>query len=48
MDSIQWTSKKRYVGLGIFANNYDGDPMNWELNLGIWLTNLSGQSMNFI
>lgn len=23
---IQWTSKKRYIGLGLFANSYDGDP----------------------
>ena len=23
---IQWTSKKRYLGLGLFANSYEGDP----------------------
>lgn len=30
---IQWTSEKRYFGLGLFANNYDGNPSKLETQL---------------
>lgn len=30
---IQWTSKKRYLGLDLFASNYDGDPSELETQL---------------
>ena len=45
---IQWTSKKDMLDWVSLLTTMTEILVNWELNLGIWLTNLSGQSMNFI
>lgn len=55
---IQWTSEKRYLGLGLFANNYNGDPselgtqLRYMVNEPQWMKyelylKSEGQSIDF-